>query len=206
MRAPGLAALATALLLAGCALPPTAPQGLGPTEARAAILRVLPAGLADRAGDELGVPDERLVAIRPGEFFDHAGLTVHALGNPGSEQPRRVQYVLAADAATIYVAGDVQPRPGQAEDGAVLSPTLALLPISGRGAALQGLGLPGSMTPIEAARLAHELGVRVVVPQHYDMFSLHQADPCAFSEFCREHYSQLKVRILEPGARWIYPS
>ena len=39
-----------ALLLAGCALPPPAPQGLGPTEARAAILRVLPAGLADREG------------------------------------------------------------------------------------------------------------------------------------------------------------
>lgn len=44
------AALATVLLFAGCATPPAVPQGMGPSEAREAVLRVLPANLADRSG------------------------------------------------------------------------------------------------------------------------------------------------------------
>ena len=42
--------LLIAAALAGCALPPSAPQGMGPSEAREAILRVLPASLPDRSG------------------------------------------------------------------------------------------------------------------------------------------------------------
>ncbi len=38
------------LALAGCALPMAEPQGMGPTEAREALLRVLPRGLDDREG------------------------------------------------------------------------------------------------------------------------------------------------------------
>ena len=50
-RLPCCALIATTLL-AGCALPGrlAEPQGLGPTEAREAVLRVLPATLDDRAG------------------------------------------------------------------------------------------------------------------------------------------------------------
>ena len=48
---PTLASLALAALLAGCAQPGLRePQGLGPTEAREAVLRVLPATTEDRAG------------------------------------------------------------------------------------------------------------------------------------------------------------
>lgn len=174
-------------------------------EASSEALLVLPSGLADMAADDLGVADERLVPMRAGEFFERAGITVHALGRADVDEPRRLQYVLTADAGSVYLAGDMLPRPGQAEAVTPFGPAIAFLPISGRGASLQALGLPGTMTPIEAARLADELGVQVVVPQHYDMFALHSADPCAFREFCKEHYPRLKVRILEPGARWIYP-
>jgi len=47
-----VAAAALAVLLVGCAAPGgvAEPAGMGPTEARAAIVRLLPAGLADRAG------------------------------------------------------------------------------------------------------------------------------------------------------------
>ncbi|MBI5833591.1 MAG: MBL fold metallo-hydrolase [Armatimonadetes bacterium] len=168
-------------------------------------LLVLPSGLGDMAADELGIADERFVPIRAGEFFEQGGITVHALGDTTVDEPKRLQYVLTTEAGSIYLPGDVQPLPGQAEAVAPYAPALAFMPISGRGAALQALGLPGSMTPIEAARLADEIGVQVVVPQHYDMFELHRADPAAFREFAKEHFPKLKVRILEPGARWIYP-
>ncbi len=52
MRSTGaaFAALAAGLLLAGCATPPAPPQGMGPSEAREALLRALPRSLDDRAG------------------------------------------------------------------------------------------------------------------------------------------------------------
>ncbi len=43
-------ALAPLLLAGGCALPVAAPQGMGPSEAREAVLRVLPRGVEDRNG------------------------------------------------------------------------------------------------------------------------------------------------------------
>ena len=49
-QATAAVALVAAALLAGCALPMAEPQGMGPTEAREAILRVLPARVDDRAG------------------------------------------------------------------------------------------------------------------------------------------------------------
>lgn len=52
IRCPVGAAVLASTVLAGCAIPGrmAEPQGLGPTEAREAILRVLPARLDDRAG------------------------------------------------------------------------------------------------------------------------------------------------------------
>lgn len=51
LRAAWWAALAAGALLAGCGTPgPQAPQGLGPTAARAAVVALLPPTLADREG------------------------------------------------------------------------------------------------------------------------------------------------------------
>ena len=68
---------------------------------------------------------------------------------------------------------------------------VALLPINGR---------LGNMDAVEAAGLAHELGARVAIPCHYEMFEFNTADPGVFAREC-ERLGQ-PFRILRAGERF----
>jgi L-ascorbate metabolism protein UlaG (beta-lactamase superfamily) len=168
-------------------------------------LLLLPASLADFAADELDVPDERLVPIADREFFDLDGLRLQAIAASADADAGPLAYVLQIDPLSVLLVGQSEPYDGFAERLATFAPALALLPISGRGARLQQLGAEGSLTAVEAARLADESGAQVVVPHHFDMFALHHADVGAFCEHTRHHYPRLKTKVLEPGGRWLFP-
>jgi L-ascorbate metabolism protein UlaG (beta-lactamase superfamily) len=73
---------------------------------------------------------------------------------------------------------------------------LALLPINGRAPERR---VPGNFTGPEAARLAHAIGARLVVPCHYEMFEFNTASPDAF----RVEAGRLgqACRILRAGER-----
>ncbi len=174
-------------------------------EASPDALLVLPAGLADVAADEMGVPDERMVPIRAGQLFEIEDLTIHAVGLTEEDEPLRLEYVLASDLGSVYVAGNSLPRRGQAEDVRPFHPEIAFLPIGGRGARLQQRGLPGALTNIEAARLASEIGAQFVVPLSFQMFEYQTADPNVFADHVAATYPELRCRLLELAGRWIYP-
>ena len=57
---------------------------------------------------------------------------------------------------------------------------LTLLPINGRDAEREALGIVGNMDASEAAQLAHEIGAHAAVPMHWDMFASNPGDPAAF--------------------------
>lgn len=181
-------------------------------EASPQALLVLPAAIADYAADDLGVPDDRLVPIRDGEMFELGGLRVHAvpaaherLEVDAAGQHLYLSYVLDAPPVRVVFAGDTIPWYGQAARFAAFEPQVACLPINGRDARRQALGTPGNLTIAEAARLAVEIGVDVVIPNHYGMFAFNTADPAAFVQHCEEHYPDLYVAVLEPGEVWRYP-
>jgi L-ascorbate metabolism protein UlaG (beta-lactamase superfamily) len=74
---------------------------------------------------------------------------------------------------------------------------VALLPINGRAPERR---VPGNFTGPEAARLAHAMGARLVIPCHYDMFEFNTASPEPFvAEAKRLGQS---YRILECGERF----
>ena len=74
---------------------------------------------------------------------------------------------------------------------------LALLPINGRAPERR---VPGNFTGPEAARLAHDIGARLVVPCHYDMFEFNTASPEAFVAEARRLGQP--HRVLRAGERW----
>ncbi len=63
--------------------------------------------------------------------------------------------------------------------------------------------MPGNFTGVEAARLAHAIGARLVIPCHYDMFEFNTASPDAFAEEA-EHLGQA-WRVLACGERLSIP-
>jgi L-ascorbate metabolism protein UlaG (beta-lactamase superfamily) len=97
---------------------------------------------------------------------------------------------------SLYHPGDCIPYEGQAERLRPFALDLALLPINGRAPERR---VPGNFTGPEAARLAHDIGARLAVPCHYDMFEFNTASPHAFRAECARLAQP--CRVLRSGER-----
>ncbi len=104
-------------------------------------------------------------------------------------------YVIQLGTRMIYHSGDTVVYPGMVE---LLRPhniDIAILPINGK---------LGNMNGVEAARLAKDIGAKIVIPCHYDMFEFNTADPHEqFVPEC-ERIGQA-YRVLKMGERFTYP-
>jgi L-ascorbate metabolism protein UlaG (beta-lactamase superfamily) len=100
--------------------------------------------------------------------------------------------VLRLGTTAIYHSGDTLAYDGLAERVRKLGPIdIAILPINGK---------VGNMGGRDAARLAKEIGARLVIPCHYDMFEFNTADPR--SEFIPEcERIGQAYRVLQLGER-----
>jgi L-ascorbate metabolism protein UlaG (beta-lactamase superfamily) len=99
----------------------------------------------------------------------------------------------------IYHSGDTVRYDGMAELLRPFSVDVALLPINGRGPQRR---VSGNLWGREAAELARDVGARVVVPCHYDMFTFNTASPDEFVARCRE--LNQSHAVLQCGERLLY--
>lgn len=83
-------------------------------------------------------------------------------------------YVIKIGPWTVFHSGDTLLHPGLLPSLKRHSIDLALLPINGNNPAR---GVAGNLDGREAAQLAKEMGARLAVPCHYDMFTFNTADP-----------------------------
>jgi len=74
---------------------------------------------------------------------------------------------------------------------------VALLPINGRAPERQ---VAGNLDGREAATLAREIGARLVIPCHYEMFEFNTAAPDEFVVECRR--LEQPSTVLRAGERW----
>ncbi len=110
---------------------------------------------------------------------------------------RHMGYVVRFGRYSLYHPGDCIPYQGQVERLRPFAVDLALLPINGRAPERR---VPGNFTGVEAARLGHAIGARLVIPMHYDMFEFNTASPAALlAEAGRLGQA---VRVLECGERF----
>ena len=86
-------------------------------------------------------------------------------------------YVVDFGPWTLYHPGDTMLYDGMVERLKPHRVDVALLPINGRDPARR---VAGNLSGSEAARLAFEIGAKVVIPCHYDMFEFNTASPDAF--------------------------
>ncbi|HEY7119943.1 MAG TPA: MBL fold metallo-hydrolase [Tepidisphaeraceae bacterium] len=102
-------------------------------------------------------------------------------------------YVCRYRSRTIYHSGDTVVYDGMVENLRGFSPIdVAILPINGK---------VGNMSGRDAARLAKDIGARIVIPCHYDMFEFNTADPAdEFIPEC-ERLGQ-PYRVLQQGERF----
>ena len=83
-----------------------------------------------------------------------------------------------------------------------LRPNVACLPINGRDFYRESEhNIVGNMDSREAARLAHDLGVDVLVPMHWELFETNRGYPGDLVAHVAERYPSLSVVVMGRGAR-----
>jgi L-ascorbate metabolism protein UlaG (beta-lactamase superfamily) len=148
--------------------------------------------------ERLKVPVERVFGLLDGQMHDYG--TVMITGVPAAHdelaldahgRPIYMGFVFQMHPWTVYHSGDTVIYDGMVERLRPFNIDVAILPINGK---------IGNMNGIEAARLAKDIGAKLVIPCHYDMFEFNTADPA--DEFIPEckRIGQ-KYRVLQQGER-----
>jgi L-ascorbate metabolism protein UlaG (beta-lactamase superfamily) len=109
-----------------------------------------------------------------GQRASVAGFEIEAVpaAHPDPE-PQYAGYVVRCRGGAIYHSGDSVVFDGMAVRAR--GADVALLPIN---------GMLGNMDAAQAAGLAHDIGARVAIPCHYEMFEFNTADPAVFEGEC----------------------
>ena len=178
---------------------------------------VLPRPLVAEA-EALGFSPARIVGAQPDEAVHlPGGLTVHPVPARhgvdvadaytfGEELSnglvRYLGYVVTIGNTRVYHAGDCSPYPGQIERLKALGPHVALLPINGRDFFRESeQNIVGNMDFREAARLASDIGARVLVPMHWELFAHNRGYPGDLVTYAALNFPNLTILVMGRGAR-----
>lgn len=163
-------------------------------------------GKANRgfAAERLGLAPERLLAVAAGESAKIGPFTLHAvpaahnaLDRDAAGHHRYLGFVVEAGPWRVYHSGDTLRYPGQTEWLLPWRIDLALLPINGNRPERR---VAGNLDGVEAASLAWDMGARMVIPCHYDLFAFNTADPAEFAGQARRLGQPFAV--LRNGEGW----
>ena len=159
-------------------------ETLGPIFAAAPEAKlVLPAANVDFVTQRLGAAAQaRFVPLADGERATVGEFTFEAVPAAHEElAPHYAGFVVSVGPFRIYHSGDTVRFPGMAGRLRPLGVDLAFLPINGRAPERR---VSGNLDGVEAAKLAHDIGARCVVPCHYELFEFNTASPAPFIAEC----------------------
>jgi len=155
--------------------------------------------------DRLGCDPQWPLGLSDGESTTIGEIVVHAVPAAHNEIDRDTKgrcrclgYVVKLGATTIYHSGDTLLYPGMAERLRPFQVDVAILPINGMRPERR---VAGNLFGDEAARLASEIGARIVLPCHFEMFAFNTESPDRFVETCRQ--LDQKCRVLRCGERFV---
>lgn len=155
------------------------------------------------AADRLGIEPEALVGIDEHKTVEIEGFRFtcvpaahETLERDAAGRLTHIGYIVQADDKTIYHSGDTVLYEGMVSILKKFKVDVALLPINGRSPERR---VAGNLNGAEAAQLAHDIGARLVVPCHYDMFEFNTASPDEFARECQKIGQD--YRVLRAGER-----
>ncbi|MGH8048620.1 MAG: MBL fold metallo-hydrolase [Chthoniobacterales bacterium] len=115
-------------------------------------------------------------------------------------EPRSIGWLLRADGITLYHAGDTIPHPEIFASLAGERIDYALLPVNERNFYRDRDGIVGNMTVREAFRMAADLGVRTLIPIHWDMFAPNRVHPAEIELLYNLETPPFSLEVMQAGA------
>jgi L-ascorbate metabolism protein UlaG (beta-lactamase superfamily) len=165
---------------------------------------VVPEAIRSVAAERSGLPPGRLLGLDAGQTtvasdfrFTAVPAAHEQLDKDSAGRHLYLGYVVQFGPWTVYHSGDTVRYEGMVEWLAPKQVQVALLPINGRNPARR---VAGNLDGPEAAALATEIGARIVIPCHYEMFEFNTASPEPFVRTARELGQGF--RVLRAGESW----
>ena len=155
---------------------------------------------ANRAfvAERLGIDPAMPVGIDDGGTAEAAGFCFTGVPSAHEELSNQYMgYVIRFGPWTLYHPGDTVLYPGMADRLRPHRIDIALLPINGRAPERR---VPGNLDGREAAALAKDIGARIVIPCHYEMFEFNTASPDEFTAEAQRLGQG--YRVLRCGEKW----
>ncbi len=172
--------------------------------ANPALAVVVPEANRGFVAERLGVEPARLICVDDGASVTSGGFSF--TGVPAAHEElerdergrcRYLGYLVRFGSWTLYHSGDTVRYPGMAERLKQEHIDVALLPINGRAPERR---VSGNLDGPEAAQLASDMGAKLVIPCHYDMFTFNTASPGEFAAEAKRLGQP--YRVLQCGERF----
>lgn len=156
--------------------------------------------VSERLGSDLSKP----TCLNDGEKVTAGGWEIsgvpaahETLETDDAGRHKYMGFVARRDGFAIYHSGDTIPFDGMVEKLKPFEVDVALLPINGRAPERR---VQGNLDGLEAAQLAKDIGAKLVIPCHYEMFEFNTEPPDLFISEC-ERLGQ-PYKVLKCGERW----
>ncbi|MEM3004494.1 MAG: L-ascorbate 6-phosphate lactonase [Candidatus Bathyarchaeia archaeon] len=157
---------------------------------------------------EFGVPRERVVEVKPGDEVKIGEVTVKALEGADNTavleaanmNETAVNYLLKTPGGNIYHAGDSHYSNMFFRHGRENRVDVAMVAFGDNPS-----GMTDKMTAYDAYRVGKALGAKLLIPMHYDNWSLVQGDPQELEWLVKKKAPGMKTVILQWGCKFIYP-
>jgi L-ascorbate metabolism protein UlaG (beta-lactamase superfamily) len=173
-------------------------------EANPGLRLVIPEASRAFVAERLQIDPATALGIDDGSSAEIAGIRFSGVASAHETLDRDehgrakyLGYVLEFGGWTVYHSGDTVRYEGMAEKLRPFKINVALLPINGRSPERR---IPGNLFGREAAHLAKDIGAKLVIPCHFEMFEFNTATPDEFIEECRKLAQPFK--ILRCGEQW----
>jgi L-ascorbate metabolism protein UlaG (beta-lactamase superfamily) len=179
---------------------------------------VVPAPIVDMV-TEVGVPQDRVVGVQPGDRLDLAGIAIHPVPARhgvtmddaygfGEELSgglvRFLGYVVDAGGVRLYHAGDTIHYAGMETRLADMQIDLAMLPINGRDPEREARNIVGNLNEREAAWLAREIRADLLVPMHYDVFARNRGYPALLVHSIERDHPGVPIYVPTRDRAFVY--
>ncbi len=180
-------------------------ETLDPILARNPSLKlVIPEANRAFVADRLKIDPVMPVGLNDGSMVEFCGIRFSGVASAHETverddygQVKALGYVLQFGGWSLYHSGDTLRYEGMAEKLRPFAVDVALLPINGRAPERR---VSGNLSGPEAAQLAHDIGAKVAIPCHFEMFEFNTATPDTFANSCLS--LKQPFRILRCGERF----
>jgi L-ascorbate 6-phosphate lactonase len=147
-----------------------------------------------------GIPKNRIVILH--EYQEKKVNDVRIIGLPSNDPvPKTANtYILEADGVKVFHSGDALFFEKYHEFGKKYDIDIALISLGTNPPGMKIYNNPG-----EVVQIARDLGCKVLIPMHWNLWSFSLEDPYLVSQEVKLRALDIKVVILRIGERFSYP-